>query len=436
LRSGAPTSGFVRDWGHAVSFLSLHVFRYLHIMNRRERWVVGLADWALRVLVAAGSLLRRSPASTDSPRRILLLRLERVGDLLMVLDALATVRERAPQARLDLVVGSWNAALARLVPGLDAVETLDVPWMARERAGDSWPALIRRAWGWRTRRYDLAINFEGDIRSNLLLALCGAPRRIGFGSGGGGPLLTDPVDADRSAHVAENAAQLVSRAFKGEGGSEGDRDDVRRSAGKLVIPAEARRRAAELLAPAGGTGLLIGIQPGAGRQIREWDPARFGAVAAELACGREATCVLTGNASDAAALAAARAAWPPGVRLVELPVETDLVVLAAVLERLALFITGDTGPMHLASAVGTPVLAIFGPSLPSRYAPLSDRARIVRIDIPCSPCNRLRQPPARCVGHVPDCLAGIEPFQVVQAANELLGGSAARWTVRVVEVAR
>ena len=105
--------------------------------------------------------------------------------------------------------------------------------------------------------------------------------------------------------------------------------------------------------------------------------------------------------------------------LVQLPVETDLIVLSAVLERLALFITGDTGPMHLAAAVGTPVLAIFGPSLPTRYAPLSSQSRMVRIDIPCSPCNLMRRPPERCVGHVPDCLAGIESAQVLKTANVL-----------------
>jgi ADP-heptose:LPS heptosyltransferase len=130
--------------------------------------------------------------------------------------------------------------------------------------------------------------------------------------------------------------------------------------------------------------------------------------------------VLIGSTADRAAIEAMRAAWPGDVPLVELPPETDLVILAAVLERLALFITGDTGPMHLAGAVGTPVLAIFGPSLPSRYAPLSPNSRIVRIDIPCSPCNLLRRPPGRCVGHVPDCLAGIDSARVLQTATEML----------------
>jgi ADP-heptose:LPS heptosyltransferase len=76
--------------------------------------------------------------------------------------------------------------------------------------------------------------------------------------------------------------------------------------------------------------------------------------------------------------------------------------------------------MHLAAAVRTPVLAIFGPSLPTRYAPLSERSQIVRIDIPCSPCNLMRHPPERCRGHVPDCLAGITSAQVLRAANEML----------------
>ena len=133
--------------------------------------------------------------------------------------------------------------------------------------------------------------------------------------------------------------------------------------------------------------------------------------------------MLIGSTSDKPVLDAVRAAWPADVPLIELPPDVDLVVLAAVLERLSLFITGDTGPMHLAAAVGTPVLAIFGPSLPTRYAPLSPRSRIVRIDIHCSPCNLMRQPPTRCLGRVPDCLAGITSADVLRAANEMLDAS-------------
>ena len=98
----------------------------------------------------------------------------------------------------------------------------------------------------------------------------------------------------------------------------------------------------------------------------------------------------------------------------------------AILARLELLVTGDTGPMHLASAVGTPVVAVFGPSDPARYATSGPFDQVVRIDLPCSPCNRIRRPPERCVGHTPDCLAGITANAVFAAASSVLDASAAR----------
>ena len=98
-------------------------------------------------------------------------------------------------------------------------------------------------------------------------------------------------------------------------------------------------------------------------------------------------------------------------------------MLAAVLHAAALLLTGDTGPMHLAAAVGTPVLAVFGPSMPWRYGPLVEPHRVVRVDLPCSPCNRIRLPPERCQGHTPDCLAEVH-VEAVVAAGRSLGAAA------------
>jgi heptosyltransferase I len=108
------------------------------------------------------------------------------------------------------------------------------------------------------------------------------------------------------------------------------------------------------------------------------------------------------------------------VRVLNLCGQADVLDLAAVLEQLSVFVTGDTGPMHLAAAVGTPVVALFGPSVPARYAPRTAASRIVRIDLPCSPCNRIRLPPTRCRGHVPDCLDGISVDHVMAATRGLL----------------
>ena len=275
---------------------------------------------------------------------------------------------------------------------------------------------MQRARAWRRKAYDLAINFEPDIRSNLLMALSGARRRAGFVSGGGGAVLTDAIAPDPHAHIAENAKALVAGAFARITPSVAQTDFPSR----LHIPEEARRRAAELVATPKHGAPLVGIQPAAGRRIKEWDPVRFAEVGAALARTRDASVVLIGSTADKPVVDAVRAAWPGDVPVVELPADIDLVLLAAVLERLTLFITGDTGPMHIAAAVDTPVLAVFGPSLPTRYAPLSARSRIVRIDISCSPCNLMRQPPARCLGRVPDCLAGIPSDVVLRAAIEML----------------
>jgi ADP-heptose:LPS heptosyltransferase len=79
--------------------------------------------------------------------------------------------------------------------------------------------------------------------------------------------------------------------------------------------------------------------------------------------------------------------------------------------------------MHLAHAVGCPVVAVFGPSDPRRYAPRGPRDRVVRVDLPCAPCNRIRQPPSRCVGHTPDCLSGVSVAAVISAIADVIGGS-------------
>ena len=142
--------------------------RSLQIENPRERALVRVAD---ALLAPVAWWPRRTPAA----RRILLLRLERIGDLLMTLEAIADVRHAWPSATIDLAVGSWNAPIAALIPGISTVHVADVPWLSRWVRPTSWGDLIRAARAWRAFGYDMVINFEPDIRSNLLAGLSGAP---------------------------------------------------------------------------------------------------------------------------------------------------------------------------------------------------------------------------------------------------------------------
>jgi lipopolysaccharide heptosyltransferase II len=398
-------------------------FRHLDIYEPRERNAIGVADMALQIGLLPARLRRVRRSS--SPQRILLLRLERIGDLLMTLGAIQSVRTLAPGAEIDLVVGPWNEPIARLIPGITRVETLAAPWLARGAPGQHGIDLARRALAWRSRRYDLAINFEADIRTHLLPWLAGATRRVGFATAGGGPLLTDVVGHDGGRHVAANSLALVERAFSLEAGSlPGERtpEGLRRS--RLSIPEPARSAAGAALAQAAGGRLpesILAVHVPGGREIKQWPPSRFAEVASVLAHDMGAAVVLTGTPQDGPLLDETQMALRArGVAVMRLEGGVDLVVLAGILSLSRLLLTGDTGPMHLAAAVGTPVLAVFGPSMPWRYAPLVEPHRIVRVDLTCSPCNRIRLPPVRCRGHVPDCLNHVTTADVIGAGRELL----------------
>jgi lipopolysaccharide heptosyltransferase II len=394
----------------------------LQLNDPRERWLVGLADLGLAVV--GPMVARRTGVSgASAPSAVLLLRLERVGDLLMTVDAMAAVRALAPDAIIDLVVGEWNEAIGRLIPGIDRVETLNAGWLARDAGSQSFQTMARRAWAWRERAYDLAINFEGDIRSNVLLGLSGASRRVGFGMAGGGPLLTDCVPFDPAIHTRSNALRLVERAFSLAAGT-ADAAAARRGVRRLAVPAEARGRAEALLAGLPDGRPIVALHAGGGREIKQWNLDRFADVVNRLAASHAAAIVLSGNAGDRSLVDVMKADFAPGVQCLDLVGRVDLVTLAAVLEKVNLLITGDTGPMHLAAALDTPVVAVFGPSDPARWGPFSDRAQVVRVSLPCSPCNRIRRPPERCRGHVPDCLAAVSAGAVYDAAARALDAGA------------
>jgi ADP-heptose:LPS heptosyltransferase len=385
----------------------------LQIYDPRERILVTAADLALAPL----RLVSRT-AVPSTVRRVLLLRLERIGDLLMTLEAISLARATWPDAEIDLVVGEWNTPIASLLQDVTRIEILNAPWLARGGHSDTWPAMMAVARGWRARRYDVAVNFEPDIRSNFLLWWSGAPLRAGYGTGGGGAFLTSRAAYDPTVHVSENARALVGRAGGLTGAVAPRAKGEAAPSPRLRVPREARARLAVRLAAARRP--LVGIHASGGRESKQWHIDRFADVARRLATERAGTVVLTGGPGDAALVRQleARLSGVPGINAAG---STDLVDLAALLEALDVLVTGDTGPMHLAAAVGAPVVALFGPSDPARYGPRAPYEKILfASSVPCRPCGQVRLPPVRCRGHVPDCMDGIRVEDVVSAALELM----------------
>ncbi len=386
------------------------------IYDPRERWALKAFDIFLR---AAAPLLRlapraSAPTTTASWRRILVLRLDRLGDLVLTLPALAELRHLAPEAEIELAVGSWNEELARGLPFVDRIRVVDAPWAAWDKeAGWAAAARVMRA---RTAP-DLAIDFQGDIRVNLLMALSRARSRAGYGDTGGGHLLTHRGRWDESRSWYRQSMDLLEVLFPGAS-----------VPGKIepynfLLP-EDRQSGRELL---GTTGLAdcprpwVGIHPSAGRGIKQWEIEKFAALAEKLAETASASILITGGPSDRGLVE--EVVNRAGVATHRLVAETGVRAFSAVLEQLDLFVTGDTGPMHIAHAVGAPNLAIFGPSDPVRYGPEGngDKRAVLRQALYCSPCNMIRKPPPECSAlDAPECLETIGVDQALTAALGLL----------------
>jgi heptosyltransferase-2 len=366
---------------------------------------------------------------------ILVIKLADFGDALLTTPALRALRQAYPEARIDALTTPAAAVIYRHTPFVDEVlcfhkGDFDRPRQALRRPGA--PLALGRAL--RARRYDAVVLFHrlttryGRLKHAGLVLVTGAPTRVGPVPPGRrrGWFLTERVPDpgfDR-IHEVELALRVVAA---------------------LRAPAVDRRlcfepgpadwvRADRLLAGLPpGAGPLVGIHPGCGpySPARRWSPAGFAAVADRLA-GDGARPVLVGTPADATAEVRSRARSP----LLDLTGRTDLPTLAAVLARLDLLVGNDSGVTHLATAMGTPVVAVFGPSNPVAWGPwwpgvdpmgrpAPSPHRVVRLTqpLPCQPCLYVGHhlgAPQGCPTR--DCLAWLTPDPVVAAAREALAG--------------
>ncbi|MGH9321332.1 MAG: glycosyltransferase family 9 protein [Vicinamibacteria bacterium] len=389
------------------------------VYDPRERLLLSGLDVVLRGLSRVAGLRPGADLpDIGSVQRVLALRLDRLGDLITTLPALEALRASIPNAHIELAVGSWNEPVARRLPFVDGVRIVDAPWSdwgRKARFSEAREALGRDP-------FDLAIDFQGDVRVLLLMALAGAKHRAGYGDTGGTYLLTHvaPWNEKRSWHWQN--LELVRTLFPNRV-PEGPPRPYN------FVTEEDRRQATLLLREKGlepheaheaNKRPLVGIHPSAGRSVKEWEVEKFAALADRL--GADATVVLTGSDSDRRLVEGvqARSSSRPAT-LLGIPLAT----FAAVIERFDAFVSGDTGPMHLSHAVATPNVAIFGPSDPVRYGgeDSSGPRRVVRSSVYCSPCNMIRRPPRECArpGSAPECLARVSVEEVFQSVVSILG---------------
>lgn len=403
-------------------------------MSRRRRWqnVKGrqsrVAEPRERLVVAAASAAARlvSPflqgPAAGPPREVLVLRLDRIGDVLMSLPAIHALREALPDAKIRLAVGEWSREIAMDAP-VDEVLVWSAPWAGRSHEGaSSAAALFAKARARRNERPDLAIDLQGDLRALWLMSATGARARVGYANTGSAALLTAVVDLDEDVNFVEQNHRAVETAL--------GRPVPRKPFRWLANDRRARGRARleEAFAAQGlvASGPVVGLHPGAGRKIKEWPIERFIELGRRLARERRATLVLTGSAEEKARTAKIGAAL--GASTLDLTGRLDLAALAETMTAFDAFVSGDTSAMHFACALGVPSVAIFGPSDPGRYFSGGDlgfgsAARHIALapKLWCSPCNLIRRPPEECdQAAAPECLIEVATDAVFDATVEVL----------------
>lgn len=351
------------------------------------------------------------PRIPPSAERILVIRLGALGDVLRTIPAVQSLRALRPDVRLAWLVEPASAGVLALVPEVDDVLVFPRHELVRSlRSGrpDRFVAALRQGVApIRTARFDCVIDFHGILKSGVLSWLSGAPMRVA-------PARPHAREGSwlPATHRVELAATKQSRYARNAaiagwlGADEGD--GPRRG---LRVPRAAVDRMSERLGD-GAPGVVLHPGTSPGTPYKRWAPTRFAALARVLASETRAACLVTSGPDDAERRLAQQVVDASDGAARHAPPTEDLVDLAALLARAPMFVGNDSGPLHLASLLGTPVVQILGPSDPVENAPYAATPnRVVRVPVPCSPCRR------GCADAI--CLDAVEVERVAAAARDL-----------------
>jgi lipopolysaccharide heptosyltransferase II len=368
------------------------------------------------------------------PLRILVIRLDLIGDLVLSMTAVRALKHTYPEAQIDLLAVPASAKIVMHDPDLAGIITYDPNIWRRPKAliqVKNWRDAFRLLRRLRARHYDIAVSLYGPW-AGVIAVLSGAQRCVGFGRESYPGFMTDSVagvhwSPKSREHEVDYCLQLAQAA----GATIRPSDRIPR----LYVDPQAREQLEQLL-------VQEGVQPekpliachvsSNNGQSKRWPIPYWATLIDKLTCEQGAQVVLTGTAADLPLVQSVthrlQEACPEACtersrserrNAINLAGKTSLPQLAALLQRADLVISGDSGPMHIAAAVGTPLIAIHGPTDPALTGPVSPRATILRSAIWCSPCYNAKDS-ADCPFFTTQCMKNILPAQVFEVAQAKL----------------
>ncbi len=340
------------------------------------------------VLHPAGLFRHREsrPPAPSRVGRLLVIRTDRLGDMALTTPALADLRAHFRKAEITVLAPAAPLELLREHPAIDHLVTLADRRLPPELAG----------------RFDLVIDLtpDEDLRGALLARATRARWRAGFARAGRQTCFSLPgVRAERRRHILDlNRDLLVSLGVP-----------PKSAAPVLHLGSEERAWASGRLAALGAAAPRVAVHPGGHYASQRWAPERFAEVVSRLTEREGAACIVLAGPDETDLRERLCAASPDALVPGPLTVRQMMAIVAAC----DLFVGNNSGPLHIATAFGIPTVSVMGPTDPLRFAPRGGADRVLRHELPCSPCQR-----ARCWHHT--CLRSIDAEEVAQQAAAAL----------------
>jgi lipopolysaccharide heptosyltransferase II len=389
----------------------------LQRLKRAGQMVLRLALGLAGVLAQEAGQPGQRRGGNLAVRRILVIRLDLIGDVVLSLPAVRALHRAYPHAEIDFLAQPSSAPILTGQPHIARVLTPDATFWRRPAA--LWRRANRKAalallHQLRAPRYDLCVSISGD-RASILARLSGARRRVGYAREAYRGLLSDPVPGGRYA-IQRHEVEYVRELARAAGARDAEADLP-----ELCVLPEAAAAVAALLAEHRLDAVpspLIALHAGARNGLaKRWPTAAWAALAGLLAARLGARVVLVGAPGDGEV--ADEIVRVAQVTVANLTGRTTLPELAALLARCDLLVSGDSGPLHIACAVGTPVVGLYGPTDPEISGPLGRRAVVLRQPLWCAPCYDASAV-ADCRFGNPVCMKTLPPVAVLAAARRLL----------------
>lgn len=386
--------------------LQLHLAkRLLEVVGRAAMAGHGLADavWGPRA---------RYPRDIRPVRRVLVIRLDLLGDVVFSIPTIQSVQRTFPDARVDVLVLPYTAPVVACVPGVGLVHSIDVNQFRRPKGLRYLPSLLEKVFALRRQKYDVALGLSG-VTGGLFAVFSGARWRVGYREEAYWGCYNVPLTGRRyrrPQHEVEYCLDLVrGLGIGGCGlGDGGLISPYLPTPERLtLVPGPPTPNPQPLPAPPFAV-LVPGASNGAAKR---WPAEYWSSLGDRLARERALDIVISGSSSERALGMAVADGMEQAC--VNLAGETSVEELMDLLSHAAVVVAGDTGPLHLAAALGRPVVGIFGPTDPRNTGPMAKVMGVVRLGLSCSPCYDLRSP-ADC--KLPDrsvaCMWGLPPERV------------------------